>query len=109
MDVTSLDRADDQGLLLGAGFTFGIACALLIVAIVLLSVPGLDVTLTSSAVLTALAGAVFAGIVGGTLFVLSFGENRDAIPVDDDRLDQAEGTTNEDGASEGSSGHGPGA
>lgn len=80
---------DDDRLLLGAGFAFGVMTTLLVLILVLV----FDGTLTAGEIvstgdgLIAVAGIVFAGILGIALYVLAFPDNRARIPIaaDDER------------------------
>lgn len=74
---------DRERLLLGAGFAFGVMTTLLVLEIVLLANGSVSVggLFTSPEALMVVAGIVFAAIVGVGLFVLSFPENRNRIPI----------------------------
>jgi hypothetical protein len=76
---------DKERLLFGAGFVFGVAFTMLILAMVTVAVvPGVgERLLASEVVLTLGAGVFFAAIVGASLFLLAFPENRIEIPVRD--------------------------
>ena len=80
---------DDERLLLGAGFAFGVMTTLLVLVLVLVFDGTLAVgdLITSSEGLIAIAGIAFAGILGIALYVLAFPENRASIPIaaDDER------------------------
>lgn len=86
---TTAPITDDDRLLLGAGFAFGVMTTLLVLVLVLV----MDGTLTvgdlvsTSEGLIAIAGIVFAGILGIGLYVLAFPDNRANIPIaaDDER------------------------
>ncbi|CCQ32898.1 hypothetical protein HLRTI_002489 [Halorhabdus tiamatea SARL4B] len=80
---------DDDRLLLGAGFAFGVMTTLIVLVLVLV----MDGTLATGELVTtpegliAIAGIVFAGILGIALYVLAFPDNRANIPIaaDDER------------------------
>lgn len=86
---TTAPITDDDRLLLGAGFAFGVMTTLLVLVLVLV----MDGTLatgelvTTSDGLIAIAGIVFAGVLGIALYVLAFPDNRAKIPIpaDDER------------------------
>jgi len=71
---------DETQLVFGAGFAFGVTCALLLIAVLLASV-GNSASLGSPVMLTTGAGVLFAGVVGAALYLLAFPENRTLIPV----------------------------
>lgn len=77
---TDPSLSDDNRLLLGAGFVFGVMFTLLVLALVVLS-GSASVDAGTQAVVTIVAGVVFAGIVGVGLYMLSFPENRTKIPI----------------------------
>lgn len=74
---------DMEQLLLGAGFAFGVMLTLLVLEVVLVASGSIAVgeLFTTSETLVVLAGIVFSGIVGIALYVLSFPENRETIPI----------------------------
>lgn len=75
----------DKGrLLFGAGFVFGVLFTMLVLAVVTVTVVPETVggVLASDIGLIILAGIVFAGIVGVSLYLLAFPENRIELPVD---------------------------
>ncbi|WP_123537041.1 hypothetical protein [Halosimplex salinum] len=74
--------SDDGKLLFGAGFVFGVMATMVLLAVVLavLAANGQQLSVTVAA--TVAGGIVFAGIVGGGLYLLAFPENRMRIPVD---------------------------
>jgi len=80
---------DDDRLLLGAGFAFGVMTTLLVLVLVLVMDGTLAVSdvVTTSDGLIAVAGIVFAGILGIAMYVLAFPDNRATIPIaaDDER------------------------
>jgi len=80
---------DDHRLLLGAGFAFGVMTTLVVLLLVLVLDGTLAVgdTVTTSDGLIAVAGIVFAGILGIAMYVLAFPDNRAMIPIakDDER------------------------
>jgi len=75
--------ADKGRLLFGAGFAFGVACALLILVVVVATVTGETARelLGRDVFVTIAAGICFAGVVGVGLYVLAFPENRLEVPV----------------------------
>ncbi|WEL16905.1 MULTISPECIES: hypothetical protein [unclassified Halorhabdus] len=80
---------DDDRLLLGAGFAFGVMTTLIVLVLVLVMNGTLAAgeLVTTSDGLIAIAGIVFAGILGIALYVLAFPDNRANIPIaaDDER------------------------
>lgn len=76
----------DKGrLLFGAGFAFGVMFAMFVLAIVSVSVaenPGGGL-FASEVILTIAAGVLFTGILGISLYLLAFPENRLDLPVED--------------------------
>lgn len=75
---------DQQRMLFGAGFVFGVVVTMLLLAVSLVvtargqaSVDGV----VQSALVTVGAGVLFAGIVGAGLFCLAFPESRTEVPV----------------------------
>jgi hypothetical protein len=73
---------DKNRLLLGAGFVFGVAFAMLMLAVVAGTVVGAGTLLESAAVVTIAAGLLFSGIIGLSLYGLAFPENRLDLPVE---------------------------
>jgi hypothetical protein len=78
------ERMTDQDkLLFGAGFVFGVTVTMLILGVVLAvvvnaGVGGLPMTVAA----TVAGGVVFAGIVGAGLYYLAFPDNRTRVAVD---------------------------
>lgn len=72
---------DESRLLLGAGFSFGVTCTLLLIGVVLATVGGGQTSIGSPVMITTGAGALFAGIVGTSLYLLAFSENRLLLPI----------------------------
>ena len=74
---------DNERLLIGAGFAFGVMTTLLVLEFVLIADGSVTVgeLFTSTDALIVVAGILFAAIVGIGLFVLSFPENRGQIPI----------------------------
>lgn len=74
---------DKERLLFGAGFVFGVAVTMVIMAVVTSTVAGRTGTsvLGAEVVLTIGGGVVFAAIVGICLWVLAFPENRLHLPL----------------------------
>lgn len=72
---------DESRLVFGAGFAFGVMCSLLLVAVVLATVGGDQVSLGSPVMITTGAGVLFASVVGAALYLLAFPENRLMIPI----------------------------
>lgn len=70
---------DKNRLLFGAGFAFGVTATLVILATATLAVADSG---GQEVILTLAAGAFFAGVVGTTLFLLAFPENRVDVPVE---------------------------
>lgn len=80
-DETAL--GDKGRLLFGAGFAFGVACALLILVVVVATVTAETARdlLGREVFVTIGAGIFFAGVVGIGLYVLAFPENRLEVPI----------------------------
>jgi len=76
------ELTDKNRLLLGAGFVFGVAFAMLVLAIATATAVGTGALFGSAVVVTIAAGILFAGIVGVSLYALSFPENRLDLPVE---------------------------
>jgi len=75
--------SDTARLLFGAGFVFGVAFTMLVLAVVTVAVSsrrGWDLVGTGL-VVTIGAGILFAAIVGLSLYFLAFPENRVEVPV----------------------------
>lgn len=79
---TSDTLTDDGKLLFGAGFVFGVMVTLVLLGVVIAVLAANGQPVPSTVVTTVVAGIVFAGIVGGGLYLLAFPENRTRIPVD---------------------------
>ncbi len=81
---TNPDITDKGRLLFGAGFVFGVAFTMMLLAIVTSTVAGrAGASLMSSGVLvTITAGIFFVAVVGVSLFFLAFPENRLRLPRD---------------------------
>jgi hypothetical protein len=74
---------DQDRLLFGAGFVFGVAVTMLILGVVLAVVVSAGVGGVPTTVAATVAGGVlFAGIVGAGLYYLAFPDNRTRIAVD---------------------------
>jgi len=72
----------DKGrLLFGAGFVFGVLFALVMLAVVTVTVTA-GVGLLSEPLVTIAGASLFAVVVGVTLYLLAFPENRIAVPVE---------------------------
>jgi hypothetical protein len=76
------DVSDKNRLLLGAGFVFGVAFSMFVLALAAGAVVGTGSLLGSSVLATIAAGVLFATIVGTSLYVLAFPENRLDVPVE---------------------------
>jgi len=82
------EEGDELGgtgrLLFGAGFVFGVMFTMLILAVVTATVATeqAEGLLASEVIITIVAGMVFAGIVGVSLYLLAFPENRIEVPVE---------------------------
>lgn len=79
---------DKSRLVFGAGFAFGVTCSLLLMAVVLVTVDGGQMSLGSPVMITAGAGALFASVVGAALYLLAFPENRLMIPIATETSDE---------------------
>ncbi len=90
--------SDKHRLMFGAGFIFGVMFTMLILAVVTVTVAsGQEGLLASEVIVTIVAGIIFAVIVGVSLYLLAFEENRVELPVEDLLgLDSDEVTTAED-------------
>ena len=76
------DVTDENKLLLGAGFVFGVAFSMGLLAVAAATVVGAG-TLFGSSVGATIAGSVlFGAIVGASLYLLAFPENRLDLPVE---------------------------
>lgn len=75
---TSGRFSDETQLVFGAGFAFGVTCALLLIAVLLASVGG---SLGSPVLATTGGGILFAAVVGAALYLLAFPENRHRLPI----------------------------
>jgi hypothetical protein len=82
--MTSERVTDDDRLLFGAGFAFGVLTTLLVLVAVLAAVApqGAVGLLASPVLVTIAAGVLFVGVVGVGLYLLSFPENRTTVAVD---------------------------
>lgn len=80
--IPSTPLSDNEQLLFGAGFVFGVMVTLVLLGVVIAVVAANGGTVPSTVVTTVVAGIVFAGIIGGGLYLLAFPENRTRIPVD---------------------------
>ena len=76
------ELTDKNRLLLGAGFVFGVAFSVLMLAVVAATVVGAGTLLGSAAAVTIAAGLLFSGIIGVSLYALAFPENRLDLPVE---------------------------
>lgn len=83
MTANSDPVGDKERLLLVAGFAFGVMTTMVLLVLVLGAngAFGPGSLLASSDALIVIAGIVFTGIVGVALYVLSFAENRQMIPI----------------------------
>jgi hypothetical protein len=83
MSSNSGELSDKSRLLFGAGFVFGVMFMLIVLAIVTVTVASESVSglLASEVLVTLAAGVVFAAIVGVSLYLLAFPDNRVVIPV----------------------------
>lgn len=82
MATTDSETLNDDGkLLFGAGFVFGVMVTLVLLGVVIAVIAANGQSVPSTVVTTVIAGIVFAGIVGGGLYLLAFPENRTRIPV----------------------------
>jgi hypothetical protein len=75
---------DENRMLLGAGFAFGAAVTLLLLgvaAVTIASRPGRP-PMSQAVLATLAAGVFFAAVIGVTLYLLAFPENRVDLPVD---------------------------
>jgi hypothetical protein len=79
---THEEMTDKNRLLLGAGFVFGVAATMLVLAIATATVVGAGTLLGSPLGATIAAGILFAGILGVSLYALAFPENRLDLPVE---------------------------
>ena len=82
--MTTEPEISDKGrLLFGAGFVFGVAFTMLLMAVVTATVAGRieNSLLSSDLVVTLAAGIFFATVVGVSLFFLAFPGNRLRVPV----------------------------
>jgi hypothetical protein len=79
---THEEMTDKSRLLLGAGFVFGVAATMLVLAIATATVVGAGTLLGSPLGATIAASILFAGILGVSLYVLAFPENRLDLPVE---------------------------
>lgn len=79
---TEPDISDKGRLLFGAGFVFGVAFTMLLMAVVTATVAGRidNGVLSSDLVVTLAAGIFFATVVGVSLFFLAFPGNRVQVP-----------------------------
>ena len=77
------DISDKGRLLFGAGFAFGVLFTMVVLALVTVTVVGRsgEGIFLWDIVATIAGGALFTGIVGVSLYVLAFPENRVAVPV----------------------------
>ncbi len=85
MSADSSPPVSDKGrLLFGSGFVFGVMFAMVVLAMVTVTVVDrpVDRMLVSDAIFTIGAGIVFTAIVGVSLYVLAFPENRLELPVE---------------------------
>lgn len=84
--------SDDGKLLFGAGFVFGVMVTMVLLGVVLAVLAAGGGPSSTALTATVAAGILFAGIVGGGLYLLAFPENRMQIPVDaaDFGLDEEE-------------------
>jgi hypothetical protein len=82
LDHAHEELTDKNRLLLGAGFVFGVAFTMLVLAIVAATVVGAGPLFGSGLAVTTAAGILFAGIVGVSLYGLAFPENRLDLPVE---------------------------
>lgn len=86
MSADASSPVSDKGrLLFGAGFAFGVMFTMFVLAVVATSVvdrPGVGL-FASEVMLTIAAGVLFTGILGISLYLLAFPENRLALPVED--------------------------
>lgn len=75
--------SDKSRLLFGAGFVFGVAFTMLILALVTATVSARvgRSLLASEVAVTMAAGIAFAGIVGTSMYFLAFPENRLQVPI----------------------------
>lgn len=75
--------SDENRLLFGAGFVFGVAVTMVIMAVVTATVASRDgaTVLSAEVFLTIGGGVLFAAIVGVSLWVLAFPENRLHVPL----------------------------
>ncbi|MHB9286984.1 hypothetical protein ACKVMT_08065 [Halobacteriales archaeon Cl-PHB] len=82
MDSDS-ELTDKGRLLFGAGFVFGVAVTMLVMAVVTATVAGRTGRggLASEIVVTIAAGVFFASVVGVSLYLLAFPENRVEVPI----------------------------
>ena len=78
------DISDKGRLLFGAGFAFGVLFTMVVLALVTVTVVGRsgEGIFLWDIVATIAGGALFTGIVGVSLYVLAFPENRVAVPVE---------------------------
>ncbi len=82
--MTPEDTVSDKSrMLFGAGFVFGVAFTMLVLAIVIAAVAGQrgESIFATEIVVTIAAGIFFAGVVGVALYYLAFPENRVEVPV----------------------------
>jgi len=83
MDTKPPDSLTDTGkLLFGAGFVFGVMVTLVLLGVVLAVLASNGEAVSTAVAATVAAGIIFAGIVGGGLYLLAFPENRTQIAVD---------------------------
>ena len=82
LEDTHGELTDKNTLLLGAGFVFGVAFAMFVLALATAAVAGLGTLLGSALAVTTAAGILFAGLIGLSLYTLSFPENRLDLPVE---------------------------
>jgi len=76
--------SDTGRLLLGAGFAFGVGFSMLLLGAVTLTVASGtgDFRVPDAVLATLVAGVFFATVVGLTLYLLAFPENRVELPVE---------------------------
>jgi hypothetical protein len=82
--TTTSDITDKGRLLVGAGFVFGVAFTMLILAVVTSTVASRvgESFLATEVLVTIAAGVFVAAVVGVSLFLLAFPENRVRVPLE---------------------------
>lgn len=102
VDETPTEMTDEIRFMFGAGFAFGVTCTMLLMAVVLATVGGQDLSIGDPIVLNTGAGVLFAGVIGASLYLLAFPKNRFALPIATEAAGSEEnGEHDENGESDG--------